>query len=103
MDVGGELKRARESLGLSLEQISAKTKVSVERLAAIEENTLEQLPPIIYVKRFVRSYATGIGLHPDDVTERYLAQFDETPMVHEASGLDVFASETPAEQADDWE
>jgi transcriptional regulator with XRE-family HTH domain len=76
MHVGRELARARQQLGRSLEDISAKTKVSVERLIAIEQNDVNQLPPLVYVRGFVRSYATEVGLDPDDTVGRYLAQFD---------------------------
>jgi transcriptional regulator with XRE-family HTH domain len=76
MSVGAELKRAREARGLSLPELAGATKISAGRLAAIENNALELLPPINYVRGFVRVYATEVGLDPDDLGDRYIAQFE---------------------------
>jgi transcriptional regulator with XRE-family HTH domain len=76
MNVGAELKRAREARGLSLPELASATKISASRLAAIENNALAALPPINYVRGFVRVYATEVGLDPDDLGDRYIAQFE---------------------------
>ena len=97
MNVGSELERARMSRGLSLEDVSARTKVSLERLAAIEQNDVEHLPPVVYLRGFVRQYATEVGLDADEVTDRYLAQFEAQAL----NRLDHAESKGPAHRADD--
>lgn len=89
MHVGSELRRARFARGLSREQLSGITKISAERLDAIERNRVDELPPIVYLRGYLRAYAREVGLDPDDIAERYIAQF-ETPSVE---ALDEFADE----------
>jgi transcriptional regulator with XRE-family HTH domain len=75
--VGRELADARLRLGLSLEDLAARTKVKVERLRAIEEADRAQLPPYVYLRGFLREYAATVQLDPDLVAERYLADLDD--------------------------
>ena len=77
MDVGAELRQARLARGLTLEQISAETRVASARLDAIERNNMLGMP-LIYVRGYVREFARTVGLDPDDLTERYIAQFTTT-------------------------
>ena len=53
MHVGGELRAAREQQGLSLDELSARTKIGLERLKAIEDEEVDRLPPVVYLKGFV--------------------------------------------------
>lgn len=76
MHVGEELRQAREGLRFSLEQVSARTKIKLERLSAIEEMDAARLPALTYLKGFLRAYAAEVQLDPEDVTERYLAELD---------------------------
>ncbi len=75
MDVGLELRQARERRGLSLQQISNTTKVSLRVLQAIEADDERRLPAPVFTRSFVRSYASEVGLDPDDAMRRYLEQF----------------------------
>lgn len=75
MDVGFELRQARERQGLSLQQISNTTKISLRVLQAIEASDGTRLPAPVFTRSFVRTYATQVGLDPDDVARRYLDQF----------------------------
>lgn len=77
MDVGAELRQARLARGFTLEQVSAATRVTHERLDAIERNNVLGMP-LVYVRGYVREFAREVGLDPDDVTERYIAQFETT-------------------------
>ena len=77
MDVGEELRQARLARGLTLEQISAATKVAYKRLDAIERNNVFDVP-LVYVRGYVGEFARTVGLDPDDLAERYIAQFSTT-------------------------
>ena len=48
---------AREQQGLSLDELSARTKIGLERLKAIEDEEVDRLPPVVYLKGF------GTGVH----------------------------------------
>ena len=59
---GESLRREREIRGVSLQEISAATKIGVRSLEAIEEDRLDKLPQGIFVRGFVREYARFLAL-----------------------------------------
>jgi transcriptional regulator with XRE-family HTH domain len=71
--VGAELARARRARGLSRGEISNRTNIGMNDLAAIEDNHLERLPSLS-LRGWIAAYAAAVELDTDDVTDRYLAQ-----------------------------
>ena len=69
------MKRARETRGVSLRQIADATKISVSALEALERNDITSLPGGIFSRAFVRSYATEVGLDPEQTVQAFIAQF----------------------------
>ncbi len=59
---GESLRRERELRGVSLQEISASTKIGARALQAIEEDRFDKLPPGLFVRGFVREYARFLGL-----------------------------------------
>ncbi len=78
-DFGGKLRLAREQRGISLRQISAATKISIAALEALERNDLSRLPGGIFSRSFVRSYASEVGLDPDETVHEFLDRFQSSP------------------------
>lgn len=79
-DFGGTLRQARERAGVSLHQIADVTKLSVRTLQALEGNRIDQLPGGIYRRAIVRSFASQVGLDPENTLRRFLAQYpDDVP------------------------
>ena len=76
MDVGLELRQARERRGLTVHDLSDITKISPRVLKAIDTCDESGLPAAVYTRAFVKSYAREVGLDPADTVRRYLAQFD---------------------------
>jgi cytoskeleton protein RodZ len=74
-DFGGKLRQARERRGVSLRQISAATKISVGALEALERNDVAKLPGGIFSRAFVRSYASEVGLDPDQTIRDFVLEF----------------------------
>ncbi|MCP4897954.1 MAG: DUF4115 domain-containing protein [bacterium] len=70
---GEELRRLRESAGLTLEEIMAETKISRRILEALESGRFQHLPERVFSRNFVRQYAVLIGFEQ----ERLLEWFDE--------------------------
>ncbi len=64
---GEYLRREREMRGVSLEEISAATKISIRFLQAIENEELTKLPGGIFTRSFVRTYARYLGLDEERV------------------------------------
>ena len=64
---GEYLRREREMRGVSLEEISTATKISIRFLQAIENEELSKLPGGIFTRSFVRTYARYLGLDEERV------------------------------------
>jgi len=65
-----ELKKRRESLGITLEQIANKTKVSLTILEAFENGDFSKLPNT-YTRLFIKAYVQEIGEDPVGVIKAY--------------------------------
>jgi cytoskeletal protein RodZ len=70
--LGLRFKHAREAQGLSLQDIAAKTKISVALLEAVERNDFARLPAGIFGRSFVRAYAVEVGLDPDNAVSGFV-------------------------------
>jgi cytoskeletal protein RodZ len=75
IDVGAALRAARQSLGLTLGEISETTRVRERHLAAIEAGLIDQLPSRPFSIGYVRAYATALGADADATAARYRAEF----------------------------
>ena len=86
-----ELLRARQRWGLSLDELASRTKIPVDRLTAIEQAHADQLWDRARLCGYVSAFADKVGLDPNDVSERYMAQ------LRDASALDEFDLEESVE------
>lgn len=91
MDIGSELRRARNARELSLDDIAAVTKISHSVLRALEANAFQDVPGGLFTRGYLRAYATEVGLDPEAIVDAYRAAFD--PPVADPA-------ETPAEPAE---
>jgi len=71
---GSLLRQARESRGLSLQQVSDRTKIQRSHLENVEEERFEQLPPPVYLRGIVLSIATALRLDDQTVVRSYMAR-----------------------------
>ena len=69
--LGQRLQEARERQGLSLEGLEASTRIKRAYLVALEEEDYGKLPHPTYVKAFLKTYASHLGLDPGEVLELY--------------------------------
>lgn len=73
IDIGSELRQARERLRRSLTDVAAALTIRRSHLAALEEGRLETLPGLTYALGFLRLYATALGLDADELVQRFKA------------------------------
>lgn len=66
----------REARGITLQQISAETNISVRCLQAIESADFQKLPGGIYATSYIRQYARAIDID----------EFDLLALYHRATG-----------------
>jgi flagellar biosynthesis protein FlhG len=71
---GADLKRFRESRGVSLTQIAADSKVGKRTFEDVEADRFDRLPAVVYVRGFLREYARAVGLDPVATAESYVAR-----------------------------
>src|SRR5580765_4625804 len=76
-EIGRELAEARERAGLSVEELSHRTKISVPTLLAIERNQMGNLPGGIYTRGLLRAYAREVGCDPEALVSRFRAEVGE--------------------------
>ena len=69
---GTELRHLRESLDVDLQEVFEVTRINIPILKSIEENEFDKLPPIIYLKNFLKSYADIFQLNSTTVVDGYI-------------------------------
>jgi cytoskeletal protein RodZ len=73
-DIPEVLRAAREQAGLTVEELSARTKIKVPFLQAIERGDFERLPGEFFTRAFLRTYARELHLSPDETVAAYDAR-----------------------------
>ncbi len=63
-DIGATLRNARIQRGLSIEQAAQDTRISARFIEALEAERFDSLPAPVYVRGFLRSYASYLRLDP---------------------------------------
>ena len=82
----------RHNRGLSLEQISHSTKISLRALQAIEEGQFKKLPGGIYNTSYIRQYARAIEFDESEILAYYHSRTDvaaETPLINAENKLNL--------------
>ena len=78
-DVSGTLRAARERAGLSLEDLSARTRIKLAFMEAIEAGQFEALPGEFFTRAFLRTYAREVHLPPDQIVGAFDASRTPVP------------------------
>lgn len=69
--LGQYLRAERGKRGMSLEEVSARTRIRLQTLEALERDDYPMLPAEVTVKGFLRAYARCLGLDEREVSARY--------------------------------
>jgi cytoskeletal protein RodZ len=93
---GEHLKREREMRGVSLEEVSAATRISTRFLEAIESEKWDELPGGVFNRGFIRAIARFLGLDEDGLVAEYAL---ETRGAHDVRP----APEHPGEIPRNWQ
>lgn len=70
-DIGKDLKRQRESLGLSLEDVERLTKIREFFVYALENGQIDDLPSTVQGRGMLNNYAAFLNLSADSLQLRY--------------------------------
>lgn len=77
--VGQQLRAARRRLGVSLEEISAQTRITIKVLQAIENDEPAKLGSPFFYRSFVRQFAENVQLPYSDLASAVQAAADTIP------------------------
>src|SRR5689334_19446866 len=80
---GDHLRAARTARGITIRDISIRTRIALRSLEALEQNEIGKLPGGIFSRAFVRAYAQEVGLDPDETVRLFVQQF---PVDHVIAG-----------------
>jgi len=70
-EFGRYLRTYRRSKGISLEEVSQRTKINLAMLRHLENDNLEALPAPAFVKGFIRAYGQVVGVDVQEAIKRY--------------------------------
>lgn len=73
-ELGAYLQRQREERGWSLEELEAMTRIRRPYLEAMEAGDWESLPPGVYTRGLLKSYAKALGLSTASVQRMYVKE-----------------------------
>jgi len=75
---GEMLRRIREANGVDLQEISARTKITIGHLQALEAERYDDLPAEVYVRGFVQLIARQLKIDPAQVVRTYIRRMRDT-------------------------
>ena len=95
LDIGSLLVEARDNAGLTTEDIAAALNLNNDVIAKIEQNIFQQELPVAFIRGYVKSYATKVGLEAHTV----LLAFDkvtgaESPSLKSVESISSFGKKT---------
>lgn len=70
---GSRLREYRESLQIPLQEIAHKTRVNITYFEFLEKERYNSLPPPVYLRGYIKQYASHLGLDPSAVADRILS------------------------------
>lgn len=83
---GADLKAAREGLQVSVREVADALNLPSRVIEALEADDYEGLPPTVFTRGYLRSYARLLELSPDDLLARYPEVTEEIEAVTDARG-----------------
>lgn len=86
---GPALKRVREKMGVSLDDIAMATRIQLQYLVGLEDENFEVLPPEVYTRGFVTSYAEFLSLDVQKVAADYMVRYREWKSGHHKGGQTI--------------
>jgi cytoskeletal protein RodZ len=96
--LGDFLARVRESQGLSIEDLSERTKISVKMLHFIESSDWKSLPVEAYVRSYLNSVSSKLGLDTKAILKMYAEEVGSSYEVREAEPIKNIAPMTDEEK-----
>lgn len=85
--VGEQLRAAREKQGLSIPQVAERTKLRSDHVRALEEGNYDVFAAPVYVRGFVRSYASLLHLNVSGIIGDLESELGHSQHLQESTNL----------------
>jgi len=79
--IASKLRTRRESLNISLEQVSNDTRISIHHLKSLENGCYADLPGGMYNRAILRAYCDALDLDKDDILHCYDDEISPQPVI----------------------
>jgi len=79
--IASKLRTRRESLNISLEQVSSDTRISIHHLKNLESGCYADLPGGMYNRAILRAYCDELGLDKDEILQHYDDEISPQPVI----------------------
>lgn len=70
-EIGEKLKEARESMGVTIEEVAEDLKIRPSQIEDIEDGNKESFKDVFYLKMFIKNYSKYLGLDYDEMVEEF--------------------------------
>lgn len=70
-EIGEKLKEARESIGVSIEEVAEDLKFQPSQIENIENGNIEAFQDVFSLKYFIRDYAKYLGLDKEEMVDEF--------------------------------
>lgn len=70
-EIGETLKEARESIGVSIEEVASDLKIRPSQIQNVEEGNMKAFKDVLYVKGLVKDYSKYLGLDSDSMIDDF--------------------------------
>lgn len=100
--VGNVLQKARTAAGLTVEQVSASTRVRVPIVQAIEEDDFSRCGGDVYARGHIRTLARSVGIDPEPLVGQYDAEHGGRPSPTPAAPLFEAERIRPERRRPNW-
>lgn len=100
--VGHVLQQARTTAGLTIEQVSASTRVRVPIVQAIEQDDFSRCGGDVYARGHIRTFARVVGIDPEPLVQQYDSEHGGRPAPTPAAPLFEAERIRPERRRPNW-
>ena len=70
-EIGAKLEEARNSIGVSIEEVAEDLKLKASQIENLEQGNMEAFQDVFYLKYFIKDYAKYLGLKHEDLVDEF--------------------------------
>lgn len=76
IEIGATLRKARQDLGVTLDDVEYETKIRKRYLEALEREDYADLPSAVYARGFLKTYANYLNLNGEELSQELKDRWD---------------------------